>query len=178
MVKLIKDEYTFTEEQMTELLKYIVSKYSRKKFTEDDLKRVIDGNEKNKETGIKGERQSDLIKKGENNLQELLESKKKEYNNIAYNIREIEEESKESLYDFNKMELICKNKHKIWMYKVAEDILVIKEGLIDKKLKEETINFNDEDQLECYLNKQIILKKNRGYVETQLCPPSVGLSTS
>ena len=143
MVKLIKDEYTFTEEQMTELLNDIVTLYSRKKFTEDDLKRVIDGGK---------------------NRQELLESKRKEYNNIAYNLRE-KEEIKETLDDFTKMELTFKNKHKIWMYKVEEDILVIKEGLINKKLKEETINFNDEDQLECYLNKQIILKKNRGYVE-------------
>ena len=171
MVKMKKAEYTFTEEEMTELLNYIVSVYSRKKFTEDDLKRVIDGNEKNRKQTFthklrennKGESQLESFG---NNRQELLESEKKEYKDIAYNLGElVEDESKGPLDNFTKMELKCKNNDKIWMYKVDEDILVIKEGLINKKLKEETINFNDEDQLECYLNKQIILKKNRGYVE-------------
>ena len=175
MVKMKKSEYTFTEEEMTELLNYIVSVYSRKKFTEDDLKRVIDGNENDRRQAgnlfisklrEETERQSELLKKVGNNSQELLKSENKESKDIAYNLLEIvEDESKESLDDFTKMELKCKNKQKIWMYKVNEDILLLKEGIINKKLKEVTINFNDEDQLECYLNKQIILKKSRGYVE-------------
>lgn len=170
MVKMKKAEYTFTEEEMTELLNYIVRVYSRKKFTEDDLKRVIDGNEKNRQETFthkliennKDEKQS---KSFGNNSKELLKIEKKGYEDMAYSLGEIEDESKGSLDDFTKMELKCKNNEKIWMYKVEEDILLIKEGVINKKLKEETINFNDEDQLECYLNKQIILKKNRGYVE-------------
>ena len=181
---MIKEEYTFTEIEMSDLLKYIVSIYSRKKFTEDDLKRIIDGVEKKKsnrrKTGFnifmdelrhenKGKRQSDLFKKGGTDWQELPEIKKNEYKKTAYQLlqhtEENKEENKEELDDFIKMELKCKNNNKSWMYKIDNDVLVIKEGNIETKLKEDIINFNDEEQLECYLNKQIILKKNRGYVE-------------
>lgn len=137
---MLKKEYTFTEEEITDLLSYIVSKYSRKKFTEDDLKRIIDGkyelNDKNSAF----------------NLQELVKEEKKVNN--------------EKIDAYIKMELNCKNMHKIWMYKIEGANLDIKEGVKNKKLKESIIRFNDEDQLECYLNKQIILKKKRGYEYT------------
>ena len=141
-VKMKKREYTFTEEEITDVLSYIVRKYSRKKFTEYDLKRIIDGK-----------------------MKDELKDK-----NSAFNLQEIVKEGKkvnnERLDDYTKMELICKSMHKIWMYKIEGEKLDIKEGVINKKLKESIINFNDEDQLECYLNKQIILKKKRGYVYT------------
>ena len=137
-----KKEYTFTEEEITDVLSYIVSKYSRKKFTEDDIKRIIDGNMKDELNN----------KNSAFNLQEIVKEEKKVNN--------------EKIDAYIKMELNCKNMHKIWMYKIEGEKLDIKEGVINKKLKESTMNFNDEDQLECYLNKQIILKKKRGYVYT------------
>ena len=41
--------------------------------------------------------------------------------------------------------------------------LEMKQGILGNELKKESKNFNDEDQLNCFLNKQINLKRKKGY---------------
>ena len=173
MVLLKKKEYTFTEEEIDVLTKNIVDRYSRKKFTEDDLKRMInnDGNplpKKNRsKTGFhlymekvrednKGEIQSKLFIQGGNTWNEMSEKEKKEY------LIKAEEMNKEEKYE--RMYLKCKKNDKVWMYKLLDSLtLEIKEGVLGNNLKKESINFNDSEQLECYLNKHINLKRKKGY---------------
>ena len=47
-MNLLKDKYSYTGEEIEELLSKIVKEYSRKKFTKDDIVRIIDNNPKKK----------------------------------------------------------------------------------------------------------------------------------
>ena len=186
MVLLKKKEYTFTEEEIDVLTKNIVDRYSRKKFTEDDLKRMInnDGNplpKKNRsKTGFhlymekvrednKGEIQSKLFIQGGNTWNEMSENEKKDYLIKAEEMKKKEMNKKEEIAEedidnYDRMYLKCKKNDKVWMYRVLDTFtLEIMEGILGNKLKKEIKNFNDEDQLECYLNKQINLKRKKGY---------------
>ena len=42
MVELKQESYSFTTEELDKIAEKIVKKYSRKKFTEDDLKKIVD----------------------------------------------------------------------------------------------------------------------------------------
>ena len=186
MVCLKQDVYTFTPEEIDILTQNIVKTYSRKKFTEDDLKRMVDNNgipkkkinrsktafhfymeevrEKNK-----GEKQSVLFKQGGNNWNEMSENNKQDYFKKAEELKNekniLQEEKKEEQDEgFKKLYLKCKKNDKVWMYKVLDSFtLEMKQGIVGNELKKESKNFNDEDQLNCFLNKQISLKRKKGY---------------
>ena len=190
MVCLKQEVYTFTPEEIDLLTQNIVKEYSRKKFTEDDLKRMVDNNgERRKKinrskTGFHiymdelrekniGEKQSELFKQGGNNWNEMSETIKQEYFKKAEelkneknekNISERKEKKEEEEEGYEKMYLECKKNNKIWMYKVKDSFtLEMKQGIIGNDLKKDSKSFNDEDQLNCYLNKQIHLKRKKGY---------------
>lgn len=186
MVLLKKKEYTFTEEEIDVLTKIIVDRYSRKKFTEDDLKRMINNNgnprkkKNSSKTGFhlymekvrednKGEKQSKLFIQGGNTWNEMSENEKKDYLKKAEEMKKKEMIKKEEIEEddtdnYERMYLKCKKNDKVWMYRVLDTFtLEIMEGILGNKLKKEIKNFNDEDQLECYLNKQINLKRKKGY---------------
>ena len=186
MVCLKQEVYTFTPEEIDSLVENIVKTYSRKKFTEDDLKRMVDNNGIPKKkinrskTAFhfymeevrgknKGEKQSVLFKQGGTNWNEMSENNKQdnfkkaeELKNEKKNLND--EQKKDNDEGFSKMYLKCKKNDKIWMYKVLDTFsLEMKQGIIGNELKIEKKNFNDDDQLNCYLNKQINLKRKKGY---------------
>ena len=53
------------------------------------------------------------------------------------------------------------------MYRKTDEYnLELKSGTIGSDLKLDSKSFNDNEQLECYLNKQILIKKKKGYEYT------------
>lgn len=182
-MNLLKDKYSYTGEEIEELLSKIVKEYSRKKFTEDDIVRIIDNNPKKKvnrrQTGYnifmdeyredkQGEKQSELFKKGGKYWKELTEEEKTRYKDEAeQKKREGGEEKEDEYEEYIKYELKCKNKDKIWMYKIEDEDnkLLMYNGMIGSKMKKEEKKFLDDEQLNCYLNKQLLLKRKKGYIE-------------
>ncbi len=53
------------------------------------------------------------------------------------------------------------------MYKkeLEQNNLIMFSGILGSKIKKENKIFLDDDQLECYLNKQIELRRTKGYIE-------------
>ena len=190
-MNLKKEKYTYTPEEIDKLVNKIVKELSRKKFTENDIIRIIDDIPKKRvnrrTTGYnlfmgeyredkQGEKQSEIFKKGGKDWKELSEREKNRYINEAEEKKkeldgekeEKEEKEKESEYEgYKKYELKCKNKCKLWMYKkeLEQNNLIMCSGILGSKIKKENKIFLDDDQLECYLNKQIELRRTKGYIE-------------
>ena len=99
----------------------------------------------------------------------MAENNKQDYFKKAEELKNekntLQEEKKEEQNEgFKKLYLKCKKNDKVWMYKVMDSFtLEMKQGIVGNELKKESKNFNDEDQLNCFLNKQISLKRKKGY---------------
>ena len=62
MVCLKQEVYTFTPEEIDILTQNIVKEYSRKKFTEDDLKRMVDNNGERRKKINRSKTKEDILK--------------------------------------------------------------------------------------------------------------------
>ncbi len=120
-MNLKKDKYTYTPEEMDKLVNKIVKELSRKKFTENDIIRIIDDIPKKKvnrsTTGYnifmgeyrgdkQGEKQSEIFKKGGKDWKELSEREKNRYINEAEQKKKElngEKEKKEEIKDIKNM---------------------------------------------------------------------------
>lgn len=186
MVELKQESYSFTTEELDKIAEKIVKKYSRKKFTEDDLKKIVDNEDIPKKkinrsktsfqifmeeyrNKNKGTKQSLLFQNGASTWNKLSEIEKEIYINRANILKTERKKSNENNKlnedsEFVKMILNCKKNIKIWMYKKLDEYnLILKQGTRGSDLKTENKCFNDTQQMDCYLNKQILLKKKRGF---------------